>query len=239
MPLNYTNSIPLHFQLQEEIQAKIAEGHYTEKIPSERELMEEYYVSRSTVRQAVSQLVQNQVLEKKAGRGTFIAAKPINDWLGSLKTTAETIESMDMSSSIKLIQAEIVTLSGMLREITGLKQAYHFVRLRYANQIPLGIERHYYPVPLGEKLAAFDLHQASFYNLLEKELGIRAIEADQNITADKPSSEDAALLNIPASDSVLHAERFISDVSGEFIELEKAYYRADMYTFKIKLSRKS
>src|SRR5699024_4564872 len=73
--------------------------------------------SRSTVRQAVTQLVQNNVLEKKAGRGTFIARRPINDWLGSLKTTTETIEGMDMTSSIKLVRSEIVSLTGELKQI--------------------------------------------------------------------------------------------------------------------------
>jgi len=238
MPLNYTNSIPLHVQLQERIEESIFQEEYMEKIPSERELMDEYYVSRSTVRQAVSQLVQDGVLEKRPGKGTFIAIKPISDWLGSLSTTAETVERMGMTSSIKLMKAEIVQLDESFQNITGLKEAYHFMRLRYANHIPIGIERHYYPVDLGEKLMQFDLNKASFYNLLEQELGIKAIDADQHIKANTPTMEDAALLKIPTNTSVLHTERLISDINENFIEFENAYYRSDMYSFKIKLSRK-
>lgn len=239
MPLNYTNSIPLHVQLQAEIEEKIFQEVYMQKIPSERELMDEYYVSRSTVRQAVSQLVQDGVLEKRPGKGTFVAIKPISDWLGNLSTTAETVERMGMTSHIKLVKSEIIRLNGTLQEMTGLEEAYHFIRLRYANHIPIGIERHYYPVALGEELMKFDLNKESFYNLLERELGIKAIDADQNIKADTPSKEDATLLDIPTSTSVLHTERLISDINENFIEFENAYYRSDMYSFKIKLSRKS
>src|SRR5699024_10231909 len=191
---------------------RIFEGVYTERIPSERELMEEYYVSRSTVRQAISQLVIDGVLEKRPGRGTFVTTKSISDWLGNLNTTAETIEGMGMSSSIKLVKSEKVVTNDILKEKTGLDHAYHFMRIRYANQIPIGIERHYYPIDLGEKLMQFDLNKASFYNLLEQELGIKAIDADQHIKANTPTMEDAALLKIPTNTSVLHTERLISDI---------------------------
>src|SRR5699024_12788520 len=106
MPLNYTNSIPLHVQLQERIEESIFQEEYMEKIPSERELMDEYYVSRSTVRQAVSQLVQDGVLEKRPGIGTFIAIKPISDWLGCLSTYALIVEIMGMATLIILYKAE-------------------------------------------------------------------------------------------------------------------------------------
>lgn len=238
MSLDYTNSIPLHIQLKKEIEEKIFTGQYTEKIPSERELIEEFYVSRSTVRQSISQLVQEGVLEKRRGKGTFVAVKPINDWLGNLSSTNETVERMGMEPGAKLIRAEIKTLNAQLKEITGLEKAYHFKRVRYANRIPIGIERHYYPVELGKKLVKYDLNKA-FYNLLERELGVKTFEAEQIIKAVNPTKEDAELLHILESTSVLNAERKITDVDGHFVEFENAYYRADMYSFKIKLSRKS
>jgi len=239
MSLDYMNSIPLHIQLKKEIEEKIFTGQYTKKIPSERELMEEFYVSRSTVRQSVSQLVQEGVLEKRRGKGTFVAVRPINDWLGNLSSTNETVERMGMEPGAKLIRSEIITLSAQLKEITGLDKAYHFKRVRYANRIPIGIERHYYPVELGNRLVKYDLDNEAFYNLLERELGVKTFEAEQIIKSVNPAKEDAKLLHIPEGTSVLNAERKITDVDGHFVEFENAYYRADMYSFKIKLSRKS
>jgi GntR family transcriptional regulator len=239
MPLDYTNSIPLHIQLKKRIEEKIYNGQYIEKIPSERELMDEYYVSRSTVRQGIEQLVREGVLVRKPGKGTFIVLKPINDWLGSLSSTSEIIERMGRLPGTKLINSEIISLDGVLKEITGLEKAYHFKRVRYANNIPLGIERHYYPIHLGEKLIKFDLNREAFYDLLERELDAKTFQAEQFIKASTPTKEDAKLLGIPSSTSILIAERKITNIYGDFIEFENAYYRSDMYSFKINLSRKS
>lgn len=239
MVLDYTNSIPLHTQLKKEIEMKIFEGFYTVKIPSERELMDEYYVSRSTVRQAIDQLVRDGILEKKPGKGTFIVLRPVSDWLGNLNSTSEVVEGMGMTPRIKLVKSEIISLNDALKEKTGLDEAYHFMRIRYANHTPIGIERHYYPVHLGNKFIKFDLNKEAFYDLLERELGVKAFDADQVIRAGNISAVDAKLLQIPISSSVLNTERLITDVNNQFIEFEDACYRSDMYSFKIKLSRKS
>ncbi|WP_244444932.1 GntR family transcriptional regulator [Oceanobacillus jeddahense] len=112
MSLDYTNSIPLHVQLKQKIEQKIYNGHYTDKIPSERELMDEYYVSRSTVRQSINQLVREGILVRKPGKGTFIAVKTINDWLGNLSSTSENIEKIGMSPGGKLVISKEIELFG-------------------------------------------------------------------------------------------------------------------------------
>lgn len=79
MPLDYTNSVPLYIQLKEKIEEKVMDGTYAGKVPSEREFMDEYYISRSTVRQAIDALTREGTIVKKRGKGTFVAIKPIND----------------------------------------------------------------------------------------------------------------------------------------------------------------
>ncbi|WP_010531649.1 GntR family transcriptional regulator [Lentibacillus jeotgali] len=238
MALDYTNSIPLYIQLKERIERKIMDGVYTGKIPSERELIDEYYVSRSTVRQAIDALTREGTLEKKPGRGTFVALKPINDWLGSLSSTSETIQRMGMDPGAKLVKAEGVQLPKHLQKLTGLREAVHIKRVRYADHIPIGVENNYYPVEIGENIMEYDLNKVSLYDLLEQKLGVLSIEADQNIRSERIAKEDAKLLTVPASTSMLVAERNLRDVNGNFIEYELASYRSDMYSFNIKLSRK-
>jgi len=97
MVLNYLNSVPLHIQLRNIIEERIISGKYGNKIPSERKLIDEFYVSRSTVRQAIKDLVQSGILIKEAGRGTFVNHKPIQVWLGNLSSTNGIIDRMHMS----------------------------------------------------------------------------------------------------------------------------------------------
>lgn len=238
MPLDYTNSLPLYIQLKERIEEKVLDGTYTGKVPSERELMDEYYISRSTVRQAIDALTREGTLVKKPGKGTFVAIKPINDWLGSLRSTTETIESMGMEPGAKLIKTEVLTLPVYLQKITGIKDAVHIKRLRYADNIPIGVENNYYPVELGEKIKQYDLNKVSLYDLLEQELGIMSIEAEQKIRSKQVKKGDSKLLKVSPATSVLIAERKLMDLNGNFVEYERAAYRADMYSFNIKLSRK-
>ncbi|CAM2936613.1 GntR family transcriptional regulator [Salinicoccus roseus] len=238
MPLDYTNSIPLYVQLKEKIEGKIMDGTYSGKVPSERELMDEFYISRSTVRHAIDALVREGSLVKKPGKGTFVAVKPINDWLGILSSTTETIQNMNMRPGAKLIKSRTLTLPAYLQKITGLTEAVHIKRIRFADNIPIGIENNYYPVQLGEKIIQYDLNKATLYDLLEKELGIMSIEAAQTIRADQVKKTDAKLLKVPSNTSTLIAERKLVDMRGDFIEYEHAAYRSDMYSFNIKLSRK-
>lgn len=237
--LNYINSIPLHIQLKEIIGNKIVNGEYTGRIPSERELGSEYHISRSTVRQAIEQLVREGILEKRHGRGTYVTVKPIQDWLGNLSSTTETIEKMGMNPGAKLVSSERVKLIEPLKSKIQLEYVYCFKRIRYANDIPIGVEKNYYPIKVGEQLSRYDLNKETFYDLLEKELGIKIDEAEQLIKAGKISNEDAKLMRLKNCEEVLITERKLFDVKGGFIEYEEAFYRSDMYSFKLKLSRKN
>jgi GntR family transcriptional regulator len=239
MALDHNNPIPLHIQLKNKLEKQIIEGRYKEKIPSEREFMEKYSVSRSTVREAIAHLVREGVLEKRHGKGTFVSLKPVQDWLGSLSSTTETVRKMGMKPGAKLISHGVITPPENVIEATGLEEAYFIKRLRYADDTPISIEKHYYPIEIGKKLAKYDLDKATIYDLFEKELGITFAEAEQVITSGHVSEEDAAFLEVTNQTSILITDRVIMDLENNVVEYFEAYYRSDMYSFTIKLSRKS
>lgn len=238
VPLDQNNAIPLHIQLKELIEARVTNGIYSDQIPSERKFMEKYNVSRSTVREAINLLVQEGILEKRHGKGTFVSLKPIHDWLGNLSSTTETIRQMGMKPGAKLMTHHKMTPSTYIQERTGFEEAYFIKRVRYADDIPIGIERHYYPVAIGEELIQYDLDNATLYDLVENELGIQFAEANQTIKSGPLLNEDKGYLEIPPESHVLIAERVIKNQAGQIIEMEEAFYRSDMYTFKLNLSRK-
>lgn len=237
MKLDPHSPLPLHVQLKEIIKNSIEEGLYQDKIPSERELTEQHEVSRATVREAVSQLVREGMLEKKHGKGTFISIKPIHDWLGSLSSMTETINQMGMKPGAKLIEHMVVKTPEPVRSFTVEAEMYVIKRLRYADETPLAIETHYYPVDIGRELAGLDIANGAIYDLLENELHIQLSEAEQIITSNSLNSEDAELLGINQSDNTLQTERFLTDTKGSLIEYYIANCKTDMYSFHIKLSR--
>ncbi|MEW6663246.1 MAG: GntR family transcriptional regulator [Bacillota bacterium] len=237
MVLDIHSPIPLHVQLKEIMRKEIGQGNYTSKIPSERELMDRFSVSRTTVREAVSALVRDGFLEKIHGKGTFITTHKVNEWLGNIKSFTETVKSMGMEPGIRLLFQGIKS-SPEIAEILGVKEYYAIERLRYADDEPVAIERTYYPLETGLKLAEYDLNKATLYTLLES-IGIILHEAEQKITGAMPTEEDARLLGISPSTSVLAAERLTSNPYGQIVEYYYSIFRTDKYAFCIKMSRKN
>lgn len=235
--INPDNPIPLHVQLRKIIEKKITEGNFREKIPSERELMEEYNISRSTVREAISQLVVDGVVEKRHGKGTFISKKPIHYWLGNLISTADIIKGMGMKPGTQLIEHGIIRVPEEVKEAINLDEAYLIKRLRYANDIPMAIETQYYPLELGIKLSKLDIREGALYDLLEDELHIQLHDSEEVITSQILSKEDCKLLNIEGGNNALHLERFVYDVDGGLIEYCIANYNPNMYSFHFRSQR--
>ena len=238
MKLDQTSAMPLHIQLKDIIEKQVVEGVFSNQIPSERDFMEEYNISRSTVREAINLLVREGILEKRHGKGTFVSLKPIHDWLGKLSSTTETIRDIGMKPGAKLITHYKTIPSTYIQERTGFTEAYFIKRVRYANDIPIGVERHYYPIAIGEKLIKYDLNNATLYDLVENDLGIQFAEVNQTISSGHLLQEDREYLDVPAHTNILIAERIIKDQAGTVVEMEEAFYRSDMYSLKINLSRK-
>ncbi|ARF15680.1 GntR family transcriptional regulator [Sporosarcina sp. P12(2017)] len=236
--LDYTSAIPLHIQLKDIIEKQVAEGIFSEQIPSERQFIGEYNISRSTVREAINLLVREGILEKRHGKGTFVSLKPIHDWLGNLSSTTEAIRDIGMKPGAKLITHYKTIPSTYIQERTGFTEAYFIKRVRYADDIPIGIERHYYPIAIGEELIKYNLDNATLYDLVQNELGIQFAEADQTISSGYLLPEDMEYLDVPANTNFMIAVRIIKDQAGSVVEMEEAFYRSDMYSFKMNLSRK-
>lgn len=237
--LDRTNSVPLHLQIRNSIRNDILKGNYTDKIPGEHDLMEHYAVSRATVRRAIRTLIDEGVLESRQGLGTFVATRPIEEWLGNLGTFFDIIGEMGMEPRIQVLKQGKADAPQDAAKIFGGSELYETVRLRLANDTPIVLETQYYPLEIGEKLARFDLNNVSTYDVLETELGVTLWEAKQTIGAIIPAAEEKKLLGMTAEPGcVLLSKRLVVDHDGNPVEYEKSIYRADLYAFRLNLTRK-
>lgn len=231
--------IPFHLQVKEILKKEIFADAYVHKIPSERELMDRFRVSRTTIREAVNHLVNEGLLEKLHGKGTFITKrKPIQEWLHTLNSLTETLERFGMTPGSKLLLSKRVTEPDHIRKHLNSETFHLIKRLRTADGIPIAIERHYVPIPLGEQLNTFDLDSVTIYDVMEKDLGINMYEAEQIITCKQIDDEDATHLNIGRNTNVLYVDRIIRNLDGEIIEYYTSVVKPGMYEFRLKMKRK-
>lgn len=237
--LDRANSVPLHLQIRNSIRNDILKGTYTEKIPAEHDLMGQYAVSRATVRRAIRTLIDEGVLESRQGLGTFVATRPIEEWLGNLGTFFDIIGEMGMEPRIQVLKQGKTDAPQDAAKIFGCPELYETVRLRLANETPIVLETQYYPLEIGEKLARFDLNNVSTYDVLETELGVSLWEAKQTIGAIIPAAAEKKLLGMTTEPScALLSKRLVVDHDGNPVEYEKSIYRADLYAFRLNLTRK-
>ncbi|MGF2615997.1 GntR family transcriptional regulator [Rossellomorea vietnamensis] len=233
------NPIPYHLQIKEIIAKEIVTGTYKDRIPSERDLMERFSVSRTTIREAITHLVNDGMLKKVHGKGTFISQKtPVHEWLNSLNSLTETIIKMGMKPGSKLLHMGVMNKNDVISDMLNVDLVFHIQRLRTADSVPIAIEDHFYPMNIGVELTKYDLETTPIYDLLENELEIEMEEAEQFISSKTAHKEEALNLDVPDGSNVLCVERLITNSAGAAIEYYSSIFRPDMYVFRVKTKRK-
>ena len=232
--------MPLYFQLQEAIRNKIAHGVYKpdEPIPTEQELQKEYEVSRETVRKAINDLVLAGLVEKRRGKGTFVARPKITHRIGRVYSSTEEVIARGMEPGTRFIKVEKMIPPDYIREEMGLGASDEIIqakRLRLADDEPVAILISYLPYDLVPDLPDVKFVNNSLYHTLEEHYGLVLSECDEIIEAGLVDEEDASLLNIPTSRPVLVVSRSTHLDNGRVIEKLVAFYRSDRFKYRVRL----
>jgi GntR family transcriptional regulator len=233
-----TSPVPKHLQLKDLLSRLIADGLQPgSPIPSERDLAETYGLSRMTVRQAINALVADGRLERRLGRGTFVA-QPKMDVQIRLVGFTEDMRRRGMTASSRTLSFERISASTALAdqlEIESGDPVVRLVRLRYADDIPMAIERTHIPERLVPGLVEAGAPE-SLYRHLADEYGIVLTWGEQQIEAAITAAEDAPVLGIRPDGVVLVMARrsFSDDVQ---VEYATSAYRADRYQLWVPLAQ--
>ncbi len=234
--------IPLYHQLKEIMREKIRSGEWKpgDLIPSERELSEQYSISRMTARQAVTELVNEGVFFREQGRGTFVAQRKITQQLMRLTGFTDDITARGQRPSTRVLCAEMRPADDATAErlqIYAGQPVVYLQRLRLADDEPLAIEVSHLSFRGCERLLEEDLEHQSLYRVLETRIALPLLEADQELEAGLAAEPDARLLQIPVGSPVLYTRRTSYTDRNRPVEFAKAVYRGNRYTFFSHLKR--
>lgn len=238
--LQKESPLPLYYQLKEIIKRQIEEGHLQpgDAIPSERELVETYKISRPTVRQAINELVTEGLLFREKGRGTFVSKQKIKQFfLESLTSFSEEMKQKGLSFSTKVIGMEVVSNTSMLTSVFGdrYNKFFRIDRLRYVQGEPVVVVTTYVPCSIAPNLDEEDLINQSLYDILQNKYGLKISRATRVVEAINSSDEDAALLEIEPL-SAIQLIRTTGYLEGDIpFEYSIARYRGDLSSFTVSL----
>lgn len=237
MQIDKKSPIPVYFQLKNIISKMIADGKYAEGsvIPSERELGEILGISRMTVRQALNNLVNEGILYREKGRGTFVAKTKIEQ--KNIMSFSEIVARKGMTPSTKVLYFQKEEATGEIPEMLELKDnrfVYNVKRLRLANDIPVGIEQAFIPEIHCPGLEKFDLTQ-SLYRLIREQYRHSISYVDNVIEASKTNKEEKELLGITYNVPVLRVTGVNYTESGLKLFYERSAYRSDEYKYNVRV----
>ncbi len=239
--LNKHSPVPLYLQLKKLLEAEIAHGGLPlhSRVPSERELSEQYGISRMTARQALAELIQEGRLYTSAGKGTFVAEPKISQSIQSLTSFSEEMRARGLSPTATLIGRELVAANTVVAERLRVDEEALVVRLerlRLANQEPMALETAYLHFPGMERLLAADL-EGSLYVWLRAHFNITPAEAFQEFEARLVQPRERALLHLHDGAAVLLLQRTTYDGDRQPFEYVQSVYRGDRYRFGARLVR--
>ncbi|NPC94768.1 GntR family transcriptional regulator [Bacillus sp. WMMC1349] len=234
--------IPIYYQIETEIKKLVESANLKpgDLIPSEREFAEKYGVSRMTVRQAINNLVNEGILVRQRGKGTFISRPKIEQTLEGLTSFSEDMKSRGMSPGTKMLGFQIMNCDQRMAlklQINEGASVYEVKRIRLADGIPMAYEISYLPVDLIKGLTE-EIMYASLYDYIENTLLLKIIRATQTLEPSIAYKAESESLDIDEGTPVLLIERYSYLENGRPFEYVKSIYRGDRYKFIIDMKRK-
>lgn len=229
--------LPIYHQIRRTIKHRILDRQYVSngKIPSELELADQFNVNRMTVRQALSSLVDEGLLVRKRGDGTFVTSNEalIRDMsLKHISMTNELLLPLKESKTLTVKKTEIPP-TPIVREKLELSPkdslVVRIVRDRLVSEGSHCFTVNYLPVEIARQIEEEALFDKPLLKILEDDLNIHFTEAFQTIEASFADEETAEHLGILPGNLTLLTERIMYDQHGKPVELVNCTYDAGLY----------
>lgn len=236
-----SSSTSLHIQIRNELLGEILSGELEpgDRLSSEREMQARFEVSRTTVRLAMADLARAGFIYTKPGKGAFVASSVIDQEEYHLPGFTDRSEEDGARVVSKVLEREILLTPRQVASRLQLgpqEQVIYIKRLRFVDEIPLGMDNAYLPLKLCPEIMDRDLEHGSLYENL-RGLGLTPVRAEQMMRASLPMEEEKELLELGEGVPIMRIERiaFLSD--GTPIEYAQSTYRGDKYHFSMILGR--
>lgn len=236
-----TSAVPKYFSLKQDLIKKIDSHEYGEGelIPSERELVEAYGVSRITVRRAIDELVHEGYLFRSQGRGTYVKSKLVPQDLFSITSCTQDVISLGMTPRREVISAGVVPASDKicgLLELNSGEDVFRLERVYYADDTPINYTITNLPYGDFFGIDLYDFSQESLYHVMQGDYQAHFIKATRSLDAVLAKGEIADYLKVKCGTPLLFFSCVTEgEVRGKRLPVEyfDCWYRSDKFKFYI------
>ncbi|EUJ19804.1 GntR family transcriptional regulator [Listeria aquatica] len=235
------SGIPIYMQIQADIKQKIEVGTWEigSSIPAERQLAEMFHVSRMTVRQAIQGLVDDGILQRRVGAGTFIAEKKLTERLEAVTSFTNLMLQEGKIPSTRIVSYGIRPASIQEQDalnLSGNSNVMKIERIRYGDQIPILYEVAAIPEQIASLLTKEDIMD-SLYNAIETKLGRKIGDAEQVMEAALVSEKVAPFLDVKLGSPVMKLRQITALDDGRPFEFTRSQYVGSRFQFVAKVKQ--
>jgi GntR family transcriptional regulator len=226
-------------QVADVVRQQIHSGVYDDGLPGESELAGEFAVSRNTIREALTTLKNEGLIERGPKVGTHVAQRKYDHGLDTLLGLKETFKSYgEVRNEVRAAMTVSAppTVAQRLKLEPG-RQVVFVERLRYLGGLPVSLDLTYLEPEIGSQVLTHSLESYDIFALIEQLTGHRLGAASLALEAIPADAHSAAALHVPDGAPLLMLERLTSLDDGRPVDLEYIRMRGDRITMRGNLTR--
>jgi len=226
----------LHEQLSARLRAEFLSsyppGH---QIPTEEAICQTYSLSRVTVRRAIQTLVDQGLLIRRQGKGTFLAQpRPrITYEIDRLGPFMDAFATSDEEVRAHLVDFYWGTEKQVPACFAPAKSVLLYERVYETGGTPHGFLQIAIPAHLGEHISRADTAQIGVYQILKEKVGVEPYKASFNISSELPNQTLAARLGVSSTTPLLLLERISYDAKGSVLERTVHHLLPEVYKLSV------
>lgn len=238
MKLNNSIQKPLYFQLKQIIKEDILRGTYKagQQLPPEADLCVTYGVSRITARRAITDLVEEGILYRQQGKGTFVRESKVKReliWVGGF---AELTTASGKTPSSQILSNLVIPADEKLANTLKIAEGDPVLklhRLLFIDNEPFIIESSYFPLSYFPDLEKYIGESASTYSILNNRYEIEIERSEKTLEVIAASKYEAGLFQCDRGAPLFALEKVSSDQTGRVIHSSYSLYMTSKVIFTI------
>ncbi|HEL0645946.1 GntR family transcriptional regulator [Streptococcus equi] len=226
--------LPAYIKIHDAIKKDIEKEVWTigSRLPSERDLAEHFEVSRMTLRQAITLLVEEGILERRVGSGTYVASHRVQERMRGTTSFTEIVNSQGRKPSSKLISYQRQLAGDTEINQLHLEESDYVIRMeriRYADKVPLVYEVASIPEKFIKNVKKTDITEHFFQTLTSN--GYEIGKSQQTIYAKIASERVASYLEVAKGHAILALTQVSFFTDGRPFEYVRSQYVGDRFEF--------
>ncbi len=227
---------PAYFQLAQILYERIMQGELRpgDRIPSERELIESYGLSRMTVRRSIATLTEKGLLRREPGRGTFVLNPRVEGGVFVIPDFHEEMHNQGRSSKVRLLGVKVVEAGKTQAEKLDIKQGERVIyleRILEGAGEPLVFDRKYILIDPSQPLLEAELGPGAAADPLSGNPNMQPVRADLTLSTTELNDREAELLATRPGASAFCMEQLIYVANDRRISWGWLLYRGDRFRF--------